>query len=101
MRERISLPSPLPAGTKYVIECRGKKKGSILMHRHVELPDGQRVELAPRLVPISRTSPKTSTRVRCARRNAGPVNLPGYLYGEGLSVAALGFPRASTVATSP
>jgi hypothetical protein len=30
-----------------------------------------------------------------------PVNLPGYLYGEGLSVAALGFPRASTVATSP
>jgi hypothetical protein len=26
MRERISLPSPLPVGSKYVIECR-KKKG--------------------------------------------------------------------------
>jgi len=29
------------------------------------------------------------------------VNLPGYLYGEGLSVAALGLPRASTVAACP
>jgi hypothetical protein len=26
MRERISLPSPLPAGSKYVVECRRKKR---------------------------------------------------------------------------
>lgn len=65
MRERISLPSPLPAGSKYVIECR-RKKDSTLMHRHVELPDGQRVELAPRLVPSSSTSSR-SRRVRCTR----------------------------------
>jgi hypothetical protein len=26
MRERISLPSPLPVGSKYVIECRRKKR---------------------------------------------------------------------------
>jgi len=71
MRERISLPSPLPVGSKYVIECRGKKKGSYLMHRHVELPDGHRVELISRLVPIRRTESRSSTRVRCARRGAG------------------------------
>ena len=71
MRERISLPSTLPAGSKYVIECRRKKKGSMLMHRHVELPDGQRVELAPRLFPSNSTSSRRSTRVRCARRGDG------------------------------
>jgi hypothetical protein len=70
MRERILLPSPLPAGSKYVIECRRKEKGLLMMHRHVELPDGQRVELAPRLVPSSNTSSRTSRRVRCARRGA-------------------------------
>jgi hypothetical protein len=69
MRERISLPSPLPAGSKYVIECR-RKKGSILMHRHVDLPDGQRVELAPRLIPNSSKSSR-SRRARCTRRGAG------------------------------
>ena len=69
MRERISLPSPLPAGSKYVIECR-RKKGSIVMHRHVELPDGRRVELAPRPVPSSSTLSR-SRRVRCTRQEAG------------------------------
>jgi len=73
MRERISLPSPLPAGSKYVIECR-RKKGSTLMHRHVELPDGQRVELAPRLVPSSSRSSR-SRRVGCTSRVAGSMKI--------------------------
>ena len=63
MRERISLPSPLPAGSKYVIECR-RKKGSVLIHRHVDLPNGQRVELAP--VP-SRSTSSRLRRARCTR----------------------------------
>jgi len=45
------LPARLPVGSKYVLESRGRMKGSILVHRYVELPDGQRVELAARLVP--------------------------------------------------
>jgi hypothetical protein len=45
------LPARLPVGSKYVLESRGKMKGSILVHRYVELPDGQRIELAARLVP--------------------------------------------------
>jgi hypothetical protein len=69
MRERISLPSCLPVGSKYVIEYR-RRKGSTLMHRHVELPDGQRVELAPRLLPSSSTSSRLR-RVRCTSRGAG------------------------------
>ena len=47
---RTRLPSRLPAGSKYVLEIRGKMKGSLLVNRHVELPDGRRVELAARLV---------------------------------------------------
>jgi hypothetical protein len=53
MPKPMQLPSHLPAGSKYVIESHGRMKGSILMHRYVELPDGHRVELAPRLVPIA------------------------------------------------
>jgi hypothetical protein len=45
------LPARLPVGSKYVLESRGRMKGSILLHRYVELPDGQRIELAARLVP--------------------------------------------------
>jgi hypothetical protein len=47
------LPARLPVGSKYVLESRGRMKGSILVHRYVELPDGQRIELAARLVPTS------------------------------------------------
>jgi len=48
--KRTRLPSRLPAGSKYVLEIRGKMKGSLLVNRYVELPDGRRVELAARLV---------------------------------------------------
>jgi hypothetical protein len=69
MPKRIRLPSHLPAGSKYVIESRGGMNGSIWMHRHLELPDGRRVDLPPRLVPIGGTASSNATRVRCARRS--------------------------------
>lgn len=37
------LPIHFPDGTKYVVEGRGP-----LVHRHIEYPDGSRVELPPR-----------------------------------------------------
>jgi hypothetical protein len=68
MPKSMQLPSHLPAGSKYVIESHGRMKGSILMHRYVELPDGQRVELASRLVPICKTTSPTSKVGHCAPR---------------------------------
>lgn len=38
-----SLPTHFADGTKYVIEGRGAR-----VHRHIEYPDGSRVELPPR-----------------------------------------------------
>jgi hypothetical protein len=68
MPKPMRLPSYLPAGSKYVIESHGRMKGCMLMNRYVELPDGRRVEFAPRLVPISnRTASKGG---RCTRRGA-------------------------------
>ena len=73
MPKPIRLPSHLPAGSKYVIESHGRMKGSILMHRYVELPDGQRVELAPCLVPIRKTASSNSKVGGCVRgRGARP-----------------------------
>jgi hypothetical protein len=63
MPKPTRLPSRLPIGSKYVIESQGRKKGCMLINRYVELPDGQRVELAPRLVPIWRVA--SSRRGRC------------------------------------
>jgi hypothetical protein len=68
MPKPMQLPSHLPTGSKYVIESHGRIKGSVLMHRYVELPDGQRVELAPRLVPMSKTASTNSNVGRCAPR---------------------------------
>jgi hypothetical protein len=68
MPKPMQLPSHLPVGSKYVIESHGRMKGSILMHRYVELPDGHRVELAPRLVPICKTASSKSKVDRCVRR---------------------------------
>jgi hypothetical protein len=68
MTKPMRLPSHLPAGSKYVIESRGKMKGCMLMNRYVELPDGHRVVFAPRLIPIGgRTASKGG---RCTRRAA-------------------------------
>jgi hypothetical protein len=69
MPKPMQLPSHLPTGSKYVIESHGRIKGSILMHRYVELPDGHRVELAPRLVPICRTASSKSKVGGCVRRS--------------------------------
>jgi len=44
------LPSHLPVGSKYILESRGTMKGSMLVNRYVELPDGRRIELVARLV---------------------------------------------------
>jgi hypothetical protein len=49
--KRKGLPARLPAGSKYVLESRGKMQGSILVNRYVELPHGRRIELAARMVP--------------------------------------------------
>jgi hypothetical protein len=68
MPKPMQLPRRLPPGSKYVIESHGRKKGCMLINRYVELPDGHRVELAPRLVPIWRTVPSQSGR--CTRRGA-------------------------------
>jgi hypothetical protein len=68
MPKSMRLPRHLPPGSKYVIESYGKKKGCILLNRYVELPDGNRLELAPRLVPIWRRS--LSKSGRCARGGA-------------------------------
>jgi hypothetical protein len=68
MPKKIRLPSGLPTGSKYVIEDRGRMNGSLLIHRHVELPDGHRVELPARLVPISGRLSSNSTRRPCVRR---------------------------------
>jgi hypothetical protein len=70
MPKPTQLPSHLPTSSKYVIESHGRMKGSILMHRYVELPDGQRAELAPRLVPICKTAPTNSKVGRCAPRRS-------------------------------
>ena len=37
------LPSHLPVGSKYILESRGTMKGSMLVNRYVELPDGRRI----------------------------------------------------------
>jgi chloramphenicol 3-O-phosphotransferase len=70
MPKKIRLPSHLPTGSKYVIEDRGRMNGSLLIHRHVELPDGHRVELPARLVPIGVRVPSNLTRRRRVRRGA-------------------------------
>ena len=54
--KRTRLPARLPSGSKYVMEIRGKMKGSLLLNRYVELPDGRRIELAARLVPTCETT---------------------------------------------
>jgi len=68
MPKPMRLPSRLPAGSKYVIESQGRKKGCMLINRYVELPDGRRVELAPRLVPIWKMASSRSGRCRGAAR---------------------------------
>ena len=68
MPKPMRLPSHLPAGSKYVIESHGRRKGCQLMNRYVELPDGRRVVFAPRLIPIGgRTASKNGC---CTRRGA-------------------------------
>ncbi len=51
------LPARLPVGSKYILESRGMMKGSMLVNRYVELPDGRRIELAARLVSTCETKP--------------------------------------------
>jgi hypothetical protein len=68
MPQSMRLPRRLPPGSKYVVESHGRKMGCMLIKRYVELPDGRRVELAPRLVPIWRTA--SSQSGRCKRRGA-------------------------------
>ena len=68
--KRTRLPSRLPAGSKYVLEIRGKMKGSLLVNRYVELPDGRRVELVARLVAMCETR---SDQTKAASSPAGSI----------------------------
>lgn len=43
MSQRTALPECFPAETKYVLEARGN-----VVYRHVEFPNGERLELEPR-----------------------------------------------------
>lgn len=43
MPKNGALPADFPEGTKYVIESHGAQ-----VRRHVEYPDGRRIELPPR-----------------------------------------------------
>ena len=65
MPKSTQLPRRLPPGSKYIIESNGRKNGCTLLNRYVELPDGRRVDLAPRLVPIGRAAASKSSR--CTR----------------------------------
>jgi hypothetical protein len=62
MPKRKRLPSHMPTRSKYVIKSQGRMNGSMLMHRYVESPEGHRVVLAPRLVPICGTTSRSSNR---------------------------------------
>jgi hypothetical protein len=64
MPKQTELPRCLPTGSKYIIESHGSKNGRRLMNRFVVLPDGRRVDLTPRLVPIGRTAGSKSARCR-------------------------------------
>jgi hypothetical protein len=55
MAAKPTLPSLLPANSKYVLEIRKRENGKLLINRFVELTDGQRVELAARWTPICGT----------------------------------------------
>jgi hypothetical protein len=68
MPKSTQLPRRLPPGSKYIVESHGRKNGCTLMNRYLELPDGRRVDLAPRLVPIGRTA--ASKTGRCTGRGA-------------------------------
>ena len=57
MSKHVRLPSRLPVGSKYILESRGTMKGSMLVNRYVELPNGRRVELVARLVATCETKP--------------------------------------------
>ena len=68
MPKPMRLPSHLPPGSKYVIESHRRENGCTLMHRYVELPDGERMVFPPRLIAIGgRTATKGG---RCTRRGA-------------------------------
>jgi len=49
------MSSRFPANSKYVLEISQRAKGKLLIDRFVELPDGQRIELAARWTPICGT----------------------------------------------
>ena len=55
MSKHVRLPSRLPVGSKYILESRGTMKGSMLVNRYVELPNGRRIELVARLVALCET----------------------------------------------
>jgi hypothetical protein len=62
------LPHRLPPGSKYILESQERTNGCMMINRYVELPDGRRVDLAPRLVPIRPTEPRKSGS--CTRQDA-------------------------------
>jgi hypothetical protein len=55
MARKLTLPSRLPANSKYVLEISKRENGKFLINRFVELPDGRHVELAARWTPTCGT----------------------------------------------
>jgi hypothetical protein len=67
------LPSRLPANSKYVLEIRKRAKGKFLINRFVELPDGQRIELAARWTPTC--TKEIPGRIHSSRSRARMIHL--------------------------
>jgi hypothetical protein len=69
-RKLPRLPNRIPAGATYVLEARGRVEGMVLVHRHVQFPDGRQMELAARLVPTCAAQPIAAKRARRATRRS-------------------------------
>ena len=67
------LPSRLPANSKYVLEIRKRANRKFLINRFVELPDGQRIELAARWTPTCTT--EIGGRIHSSRSRPRMIHL--------------------------
>jgi len=62
------LPAQFPDGTKYVIEGRGRQ-----VHRHIEFPDGRRIDLPPRKAQTCTCAEARRIAGKAARRTKNPA----------------------------
>ena len=63
------LPSRFPVGTRYVVEGRGGRQGSLrVKSRYIEFPDGRHVDLPVGRPPLQPSRRRRSTRRRTTRK---------------------------------